>query len=36
MLMAVVGLDDILLDISPGATDRLLVAAERAGQDSAK
>ena len=34
MLMSTVGLDDLLLDISPEATDRLLVAAERASGDS--
>ena len=34
MLMSTIGLDDILLDISPAATDRLLVAAERAKGDS--
>jgi len=34
MLLSIIGLDDILLDISPEATDRLLVAAERASGDS--
>ena len=34
MLMSTIGLDDLLLDISPEATDRLLVAAERASGDS--
>ncbi len=34
MLMATIGLDDILLDISPEASDRLLVALERASGDS--
>ena len=33
-LLCIVGLDEILLDVSPGASDRLLVAAERAGEDS--
>ena len=33
-LLCIVGLDEVLLDVSPGASDRLLVAAERAGEDS--
>jgi len=34
MLMSTIGIDDFLLDISPEASNRLLVAAERAGEDS--
>lgn len=33
-LLSIVGLDEVLLDVSPGASDRLLVGAERAGEDS--